>query len=217
MSADTDEASLPGTHRHLGQQPVPRRHDVRRLRDQGPPGKHLRHTLRSRRGHQFIDTADVYSGGESECIVGKALAGGKRDHVVLATKVAFPMADDPNQLGNSRRWIITEVESQQKLDAVEQLAQLAGDAGMTLIETDIAIIGPRTMEHLESQLRAAEIRLSGDVLDRMDEINPPRVTMNFADNHWTGPALEPGTDAREKLPEAGLQRLSLQRPTSDRP
>jgi hypothetical protein len=73
------------------------------------------------------------------------------------------------------------------------------------------------MEHLESQLRAAEIRLSGDVLDRMDEINPPRVTINFADNHWTGLALEPGTDAREKLQEAGLQRLSLQRPTSDRP
>src|ERR1700744_1686812 len=62
-------------------------------------------------GINFIDTADVYSAGESEVIVGKALAGGKREHVVLATKVHFPMGDDPNQRGNSRRWIITEVEN----------------------------------------------------------------------------------------------------------
>src|ERR1700684_1113934 len=61
-------------------------------------------------GINFIDTADVYSRGESEEIVGKALAGGKRDHVVLATKVHGTMGDDPNQFGNSRRWIIKEVE-----------------------------------------------------------------------------------------------------------
>src|SRR5215210_4089100 len=62
-------------------------------------------------GINFIDTADVYSRGESEEIVGKALAGGRRDHVVLATKVHGTMGDDPNQRGNSRRWIAREVEA----------------------------------------------------------------------------------------------------------
>jgi aryl-alcohol dehydrogenase-like predicted oxidoreductase len=62
-------------------------------------------------GINFIDTADVYSRGESEEIVAKALAGGKRDHVVLATKVHGTMGDDPNERGNSRRWIMREVEN----------------------------------------------------------------------------------------------------------
>jgi aryl-alcohol dehydrogenase-like predicted oxidoreductase len=58
----------------------------------------------------FIDTADVYSRGESEVIVGKALKG-RRDGVVLASKVHYPMGDDPNHRGNSRRWIIAAVEN----------------------------------------------------------------------------------------------------------
>jgi len=72
-------------------------------------------------GINFIDTADVYSQGESEVIVGKALAGGRRDDVVLATKVHMQMGipvespvgtkGDPNKRGNSRRWIVTEVEN----------------------------------------------------------------------------------------------------------
>src|SRR5438128_8459135 len=62
-------------------------------------------------GINFIDTADVYSSGESEEIVGKALAGGRRDRVVLATKFHGAMGDDPNEQGNSRRWIMQEVES----------------------------------------------------------------------------------------------------------
>jgi aryl-alcohol dehydrogenase-like predicted oxidoreductase len=61
-------------------------------------------------GINFIDTADVYSRGESEEIVGKALKG-RRDNVVLATKVHGTMGDDPNEFGNSRRWIIREVEN----------------------------------------------------------------------------------------------------------
>src|SRR6201987_2162465 len=65
-------------------------------------------------GINFIDTADVYSRGESEEIVGRALAGGKRDNVVLATKVHGTMGDDPNEFGNSRRWIIREVENSPK-------------------------------------------------------------------------------------------------------
>src|SRR4029077_12920129 len=72
-------------------------------------------------GINFIDTADVYSQGESETVVGKALADGKRDDVVVATKVNIQMGvpvespagtnGDPNKRGNSRRWIIREVEN----------------------------------------------------------------------------------------------------------
>jgi aryl-alcohol dehydrogenase-like predicted oxidoreductase len=298
-------------------------------------------------GINFVDTADVYSQGESEVIVGKALAGGKRDDVVLATKVHMPMGDDPNQRGNSRRWIVREVDNslrrlgtewidlyqihrhdpdidldetlgaltdvvragkvryighstfpvsamveaqwtsrergrerfvceqppysiltrgieadilptcarygmgvipysplaggwlsgryrkgtdgpnpasgarrrlvnrfdmslppnQRKLDAVEQLAQLADETGITLIEMAIAfvirhpavtaaIIGPRTVDHLESQLTAADLELSDQVLDRIDEIVPPGVTINPADGGWVSPALQPAARRR---------------------
>ena len=61
-------------------------------------------------GINFVDTADVYSGGESEEIVGEALRG-RRDDVVLATKFFMPMGEDPNHRGGSRRWIIREVEN----------------------------------------------------------------------------------------------------------
>jgi aryl-alcohol dehydrogenase-like predicted oxidoreductase len=60
-------------------------------------------------GINFVDTADVYSHGESEEIVGKAIKG-RRDDVVLATKLHYPMGEDPNHRGNSRRWIMTAVE-----------------------------------------------------------------------------------------------------------
>src|ERR671939_39517 len=60
-------------------------------------------------GINFIDTADVYAQGESEEIVGKALAGGRRDDVILATKVHGRMGDGANRSGNSRRWILQEV------------------------------------------------------------------------------------------------------------
>src|SRR4030081_2737502 len=61
-------------------------------------------------GINFVDTAAVYSRGESEEIVGKALKG-RRENVILATKVHGRMGDDPNEFGNSRRWIIREVEN----------------------------------------------------------------------------------------------------------
>jgi aryl-alcohol dehydrogenase-like predicted oxidoreductase len=61
-------------------------------------------------GINFVDTADVYSRGESEEIVGQALKD-RRDHVVLATKVHGVMGRDPNSQGNSRRWIIQECEN----------------------------------------------------------------------------------------------------------
>jgi aryl-alcohol dehydrogenase-like predicted oxidoreductase len=296
-------------------------------------------------GINFIDTADVYSRGESEEIVGKALAGGRRDRVVLATKVHGTMGDDPNEFGNSRRWIVREVENslkrlgtdwidlyqihrpeqdtdidetlgalsdlvragkvryigsstfpasqiveaqwaaerrgrerfvceqppysmlvrgveadvlptclrhgmgvipwsplaggwlsgryranedlpashradriparydmslpgnQRKLEAADALARLAEEAGMTLIELSIAfvvrhpavtaaIIGPRTMEHLESQLTGAEVVLSDEILDRIDEIVPPGVNLNPADGGWPNPGLEPAARRR---------------------
>jgi aryl-alcohol dehydrogenase-like predicted oxidoreductase len=61
-------------------------------------------------GINFIDTADVYGQGESEEIVAKALARGPRDDVILATKFHNAMGDDPNQRGNSRRWIVRAAE-----------------------------------------------------------------------------------------------------------
>ena len=67
-------------------------------------------------GVNFVDTADVYSAGESEEIVGKALKG-RHDDVVLATKFFMPMGEDPNRRGGSRRWIVKAVEdSLRRLD-----------------------------------------------------------------------------------------------------
>lgn len=60
-------------------------------------------------GINFIDTADAYSHGESEEIVGKAIAG-RRDELVIATKFGLPMGEDPNARGASRRWIMQAVE-----------------------------------------------------------------------------------------------------------
>ncbi|HEY0452007.1 aldo/keto reductase [Actinophytocola sp.] len=61
-------------------------------------------------GINLVDTADVYSSGESEEIVGKALEG-RRDDVVLATKFSLPMGPDANQRGGSRRWIVRAIEA----------------------------------------------------------------------------------------------------------
>ena len=82
------------------------------------------------------------------------------------------------------------------------LGALADEAGIPLIEIAIgfvlnhpaisaAIIGPRTMEHLESQLPGADAVLSDDVLDRIDEIVPPGLNVNPNETGWTNPALEP--------------------------
>jgi aryl-alcohol dehydrogenase-like predicted oxidoreductase len=61
-------------------------------------------------GVNFVDTADVYSSGESEQIVGKAIKD-RRDRVVLATKFMGPMGEDINMRGGSRRWILQECEN----------------------------------------------------------------------------------------------------------
>ena len=89
-----------------------------------------------------------------------------------------------------------------KLDAVEQLSQLAEQTGIKLIQLAIAfvlnhpaitaaLIGPRTMEQLEGQLAAADVVLDAAVLDRIDEIVSPGTTLNPADNSFDNPALQP--------------------------
>jgi aryl-alcohol dehydrogenase-like predicted oxidoreductase len=99
-----------------------------------------------------------------------------------------------------QRYDLSLPENQRKLDAAEALAQLAEEHGMTLIEMALAfvlrhpavtaaIIGPRTMDHLESQLPAAEKQLSDDVLDRIDEIVPPGLNVNPRDAGYVPPAL----------------------------
>jgi aryl-alcohol dehydrogenase-like predicted oxidoreductase len=294
-------------------------------------------------GINFVDTADVYARGESEEILGRALQG-RRDSIVLATKVHGTMDDrDPNRSGNSRRWIVEEVENslrrlrtdwidlyqihrwdpwtdhdetlgaltdlqragkiryfgsstyppsaiveaqwaserhglgryisdqppysilvrgieaevlpvcaryglavipwsplaggwlsgtyrrgmestshrasriparydlslpgnQAKLDAVEQLNKVADDAGISLVHLALAfvlrhptvtapIIGPRTMEQLQSQLEAADVDLGTDLLDAIDEIVPPGSNLNPADAGWRPPALD---DTRQR-------------------
>lgn len=289
-------------------------------------------------GINFVDTADFYSLGESEEIVGKAL-NDRRDEVVLATKVHFPMGSGPNARGNSRRWIIqacenslrrlrtdwidlyqihrpdpsinvdetlgalsdlvhqgkiryfgsstfpaseiveaqwmsekrgrerfvceqppysllvrgieTEVlpvcqrygmgvicwsplaggwlsgtyrkgaetplsrrasrlpgrydmslpENQYKLEVVEELTKLAESCELTLIDLSLAfviqhpgvtsaIIGPRTMEHLESQLGSVDVTLNDKILDAIDAIVPPGRTLNSADSGWENPSLK---------------------------
>jgi aryl-alcohol dehydrogenase-like predicted oxidoreductase len=90
--------------------------------------------------------------------------------------------------------------NQRKLDATDQLAELADDAGLPLIHLAIAfvlrhpavtsaIIGPRTMEHLESQLGAADVVLTDDVLDRVDAIVPPGTNFGWPDAGWMPPAI----------------------------
>jgi len=301
----------------------------------------VRHAIDA--GINFIDTADVYSFGESEQIIGKALAGVDRERVVLATKFQSPMGRDPNMQGGSRRWIFKACEdslrrlgtdyidlyqmhrpdpatdidetlgalsdlvhqgkirmigtstfpaellleahvvserrgrerfrteqppysilvrgieghvlptaeqlgmgvvswsplaggwlsgrfgrgqentsererrlptrpggtsrysldvpvNQRKFELVTQLAELADQGGLSMIELAIgfvlehpaisaAIIGPRTMEQLVSQLPAARTRLTSDVLDRIDEIIAPGVDVNPEDGAWPSPAL----------------------------
>jgi aryl-alcohol dehydrogenase-like predicted oxidoreductase len=105
------------------------------------------------------------------------------------------------------RFDLSQPGNQRKLDAVEDLARLADEAGLTLIQLAIAfvlnhpaitsaIIGPRTMEQLDGQLAAADVVLDQSVLDRIDEIVPPGVTVNPVDNSFDNPALEPAARRR---------------------
>ncbi|WP_244927772.1 aldo/keto reductase [Nocardioides sp. W7] len=302
-------------------------------------------------GVNVIDTADWYGRGESEEMVGKAIAG-RRDDLVLATKVWGPMSDERNQQGTSRRWIVTELENslrrlgvdhvdlyqvhrwdptvsdeetlsaltdlqragkiryfgsstypayrivqaqwtarerhlgrfvteqpgysllqrsieahvlpvteeyglgtlawsplaggwlsgairagreistnrstllpdrfdltvpvnQAKLEAVERLAVIADQAGLTLIQLALgfvtahpaitsAIIGPRTREHLDSQLAAADTVLGDDVLDAIDEVVSPGVDVAPGERFDTPPALLDPALRRRRQPAGSV-------------
>jgi aryl-alcohol dehydrogenase-like predicted oxidoreductase len=301
-------------------------------------------------GINFIDTADGYSAGESEVILGKALNGGRRDNVVLAVKFGLPMDKDPNHRGAGRRWIVEGVEGSlrrlqtdwidlyqvgvpdpntdidetlgamsdlvragkirsfgaskvpaseiveaqwvadrrgherlrteqppyslltraieydvlptcqrygmgvmaysplaggwlsgryrkgqevsgpgsaarlqrfpgrwdasspanaTKLAAADALGALADEVRLTLVQLAVAfavrhpavtstIIGPRTMEHLDGYLAADGVDLSDGVLDRIDEIVPPGVTVNVTDNMWEVGTKALGTTFRRR-------------------
>lgn len=287
-------------------------------------------------GINLINTADVYSQGQSEELLGKAIAG-RRDDIVLATTAGLPMGDEPNHRGSSRRWLASELESslrrlgvdhvdlfqihrwdpstsdeetlsaltdlqragkiryfgtstfpayriveaqwaarehhlgryvteqpsysilqrgiethvlpvteqyglgvlvwsplasgwlsgairegqaittnrsafmpqrfdtaipsnRARMDAVEQLAKVADDAGLTMIQLALgfvtahpavtsALIGPRTIDHLNSQLAAADTVLTADVLDAIDAIVAPGVDLASAEKNDAPPAL----------------------------
>ncbi|MEV6261382.1 aldo/keto reductase [Streptomyces sp. NPDC051784] len=105
-------------------------------------------------GINFVDTADAYSQGESEEIVGKALKG-RRDHVVLATKAHLPMGDDPNQRGNSRRWIVRALEDSLRrlgTDHVDLFQMHRPDP-----DTDVE----ETLSALTDLVRAGKVRAIG--------------------------------------------------------
>jgi aryl-alcohol dehydrogenase-like predicted oxidoreductase len=106
-----------------------------------------------------------------------------------------------------RRYDMALPGNRRKLEAADALAGVAEEAGLSLIHLALAfvirhpavtaaIIGPRTMEQLESQLGAAEVELAGDVLDRIDEIVPPGVTLNPTDAGYDNPALQPAARRR---------------------
>ncbi|MFJ1754715.1 aldo/keto reductase [Kitasatospora sp. NPDC088134] len=121
------------------------------------------------RGVNFVDTADMYSAGESEEIVGKALQG-RRDEVVLATKVHFPMGEGPNRGGNSRRWIVRAVEDslrRLRTDRID-LYQIHRPDHRTDVEETLSVLG--------DLVRAGKIRSFGC------STFPPA---DLVEAHWT--------------------------------
>jgi aryl-alcohol dehydrogenase-like predicted oxidoreductase len=98
------------------------------------------------------------------------------------------------------RYDLSRPDNQRKLDAVEELTLLAEQAGLSLIHMALAfvvnhpaitaaIIGPRTMEHFQSQIGAADVRLTADVLDRIDKIVPPGINLASTDSGYSAPAI----------------------------
>jgi aryl-alcohol dehydrogenase-like predicted oxidoreductase len=103
----------------------------------------------------------------------------------------------------------TSAENAAKLDAADALGALADEAGLTLIQLALAwvvrhpavtsaIVGPRTMEHLDGYLAADGVALSDDVLDRIDAIVPPGHTINVSDNMWSTSTTSLSAEARRR-------------------
>lgn len=114
-------------------------------------------------GINFIDTADAYSQGESETIVGKALAG-RRDDVVLATKFYNKMGDDPNRQGGSRRWIVRAVE-----ESLERLGTDYIDL-YQIHRFDERTALEETMAALDDLVRSGKVRAIGSSMFPPDRI-----------------------------------------------
>ncbi|MFC9628411.1 aldo/keto reductase [Streptomyces mirabilis] len=149
-------------------------------------------------GINFVDTADAYSRGESEEIVGKALKG-RRDDVVLATKAHLPMGDDPNQRGNSRRWLVRALEDSLRrlgTDHVD-LFQIHRPAPDTDVE--------ETLSALTDLVRAGKVRAIGtssfpasDIVEAQ-WVAERRSLMRFRSEQPTYSVLNRGIE-REVLP-----------------
>jgi aryl-alcohol dehydrogenase-like predicted oxidoreductase len=105
-------------------------------------------------GINFVDTADAYSDGESEVIVGKALKR-RRDDIVLASKVHYPMGDDPNHRGNSRRWIITAAENSLRRLQTDRLDLYQ------VHRPDPAVDVEETLSALSDLIRSGKVRAIG--------------------------------------------------------
>jgi aryl-alcohol dehydrogenase-like predicted oxidoreductase len=106
-------------------------------------------------GGNFIDTADVYSKGGSEEVVGEWLKEQTRDQLVIATKVRFPMGDDPNDIGLSRKHILTGVEASLRrlqTDYIDLYQVHCWDSGTPLEET---------LSTLDSLVQSGKVRYIG--------------------------------------------------------
>ena len=114
-------------------------------------------------GINFIDTADVYSAGESEEVVGRALKG-RRDNVVLATKFHAPMGDDPNMTGNSRLWIVREVENSLRRLQTDWIDLYQAHRPDPTCDVD------ETLAALSDLVRAGKIRYAGSSTFPAEEI-----------------------------------------------
>jgi aryl-alcohol dehydrogenase-like predicted oxidoreductase len=105
-------------------------------------------------GINLIDTADIYSQGESEELVGKAIAG-RRDDIVLATKANLPMGDERNHRGSSRRWLVTELDNSLRRLGVDHVDLYQ------IHRWDPATSDEETLSALTDLQRAGKIRYFG--------------------------------------------------------
>jgi aryl-alcohol dehydrogenase (NADP+) len=147
-------------------------------------------------GINFIDTADVYVGGRSEEITGRAIAA-DRGHWVLATKVCNPMGDGPNRRGLSRRWLMEACDASLKRLGTDwiDIYYLHKEDHTTPLEETVAAVG--------DLIRAGKIRYLGlsnfrawriaEVVRLADELGIPRPAV-----------LQPYYNAMNRMPEVEL-------------